>query len=55
MKKSWKTLLLVTVVLAAIAGLLFAVYYWNLDQKLLAWAHTQIERIKDRKEPDKQA
>ena len=54
MKKCWKIILLVAAVLALIAGALFAVYYWNLDQKLLAWAHTQIERIKNRKEPDKQ-
>lgn len=35
--------------LAIALGLLFIVYFWNLDQKLMAWAYTQVNRIFDRK------
>ena len=37
---------------AAAVGVLFAVYFWNLDQKLLGWAYTQVNRIFDRKKTD---
>ena len=33
-------------------GVLFVVYFWNLDQKLLAWVYTQVNRIFDRKKAD---
>ena len=45
MKKFWK-------VFGKIAGILFVVYFWNLDQKLLSWAYTQVNRIFDRKKTD---
>ena len=43
--KIFKLLLLVT-------GVLFVVYFWNLDQKLMAWAYTQVNKIFDRKKAD---
>lgn len=35
-----------------VVGALFVVYFWNLDQKLLSWAYTQVNRIFDRKKAD---
>ena len=31
---------------------LFVVYFWNLDQKVLGWAYTMVNRIFDRKKQD---
>ncbi len=39
-------------VLLATVGILFVVYFWNLDQKLMAWAYTMVNRIFDRKKAD---
>lgn len=39
-------------ILALVIGLLFVVYFWNLDQKLMGWAYTQVNRIFDRKKVD---
>jgi hypothetical protein len=36
----------------AVTGVLFVVYFWNLDQKLMAWAYTMVNRIFDRKKAD---
>ncbi len=33
-------------------GALFAVYFWNLDQKLMGWAYVQVNRIFDNKKAD---
>ncbi len=33
-------------------GVLFVVYFWNLDQKLLGWAYKQVNLIFDRKKVD---
>ena len=41
----------VTALLAA-TGLLFVVYFWNLDQKLLGWAYKNVNKIFDRKPTD---
>ncbi len=39
--------------IAAVAtGILFVIYFWNLDQKLMAWAYTQVNRIFDNKKTD---
>ena len=35
-----------------VTGVLFVVYFWNLDQKLMAWAYTQVNKIFDRKKTD---
>ena len=39
-------------ILAAVIGVLFVVYFWNLDQKLLGWAYKQVNTIFDRKNVD---
>ena len=33
-------------------GILFIVYFWNLDQKLMGWAYVQVNKIFDRKKTD---
>ena len=33
-------------------GVLFVVYFWNLDQKLLGWVYKQVNTIFDRKSVD---
>lgn len=47
-----KLLLKLCSILTAVMGALFAVYFWNLDQKLLGWAYVQVNRIFDRKKQD---
>lgn len=39
-------------VLGAVIGVLFVIYFWNLDQKLMAWAYTLVNNIFDRKKVD---
>ena len=48
LKILWKILTLLLVVV----GVLFVVYFWNLDQKLMGWVYTQVHRIHDRKDVD---
>ena len=36
-------------VLLIVVVVLFVVYFWNLDQKLLGWAYKQVNLIFDRK------
>ena len=43
MCKVGKIILKVFAILAAIAGVVAAVYYWNLDQKLLDWFYKKKE------------
>ena len=46
MCKTGKIILKVIAILAAIAGVVAAVYYWNLDQRLLDWLHERKEWFK---------
>ena len=39
-------------VLFTVVTVLFVVYFWNLDQKVLGWAYTMVNRIFDRKKQD---
>ena len=41
----------VLILLGAVA-VLFVVYFWNLDQKLLGWAYKQVNLIFDEKKVD---
>ena len=50
--KVLKLLLKLLSILAGVMGVLFVVYFWNLDQKLLGWAYVQVNRIFDRKKQD---
>ena len=42
---------LIKVLLIAV-GVLFVVYFWNLDQKLLGWCYKRVNEIFDRKKVD---
>ena len=52
MKKFWKIFGRIAGILTALIGVLFVIYFWNLDQKLLARAYTQVNRIYDRKKAE---
>ncbi len=39
-------------VLTIVTGVLFVIYFWNLDQKLMAWLYTIVNKIFDRKKAD---
>jgi len=52
MKQILKVLWTIFKVLFVVVGVLFAVYFWNLDQKLMGWVYIQVNRIHDRKNVD---
>jgi len=52
MSKLCKFLLKLVKVLGIAVAVLFVVYFWNLDQKLLGWAYKQVNVIFDRKKVD---
>lgn len=39
-------------VLVTVIAVLFVVYFWNLDQKVLGWAYKQVNAMFDRKKVD---
>ncbi len=39
-------------VLITVVVVLFVVYFWNLDQKVLGWAYKQVNTMFDRKKVD---
>ncbi len=47
-----KIILKIIKILTIVTSILFVIYFWNLDQKLMAWAYTQVNRIFDRKKAD---
>ena len=47
-----KILKKIVVLLLVVVVALFAVYFWNLDQKLLGWAYKQVNTMFDRKKVD---
>ncbi len=49
MAKLVKRLLALIKFLLIVVGVLFVVYFWNLDQKVLGWAYKQVNLIFDRK------
>jgi len=49
MCKILETLKKILLILVTVIGVLFVVYFWNLDQKLLGWAYKQVNLIFDRK------
>ena len=49
MKKIGKALLKVLKLLLVVILVLFVVYFWNLDQKVLGWAYKQVNTMFDRK------
>ena len=36
-------------ILLTVVAVLFVVYFWNLDQKVLGWAYKQVNAMFDRK------
>ena len=46
MKKFWKAFGKIAGILTAVIGVLFVVYFWNLDQKLLDWFYKKTEWFK---------
>ena len=36
----------------SVVALLFVVYFWNLDQKLLGWAYKRVNEMFDQKKVD---
>ena len=52
MCKAFKIISKIIAILTAIVGVLFVVYFWNLDQKLLGWVYKQVNLIFDRKKVD---
>ncbi len=44
-----KFLLKLLKVLFTVVAVLFVVYFWNLDQKVLGWAYRQVNTMFDRK------
>jgi hypothetical protein len=48
----WKIIKKIITILAVTIDILFIIYFWNLDQKLMAWAYTLVNNIFDRKKVD---
>lgn len=52
MSKLCKPLFGLLKVLGIAVAVLFVVYFWNLDQKVLGWTYKQVNTIFDRKKVD---
>ena len=52
MKTFFRILLKLCSILVTVIGVLFVVYFWNLDQKVMGWVYTQVNRIHDRTNVD---
>ena len=39
-------------ILFSVVALLFVVYFWNLDQKLLGWTYKRVNEMFDQKKVD---
>ena len=48
----WKFIKKLLSVLVTVVVVLFVVYFWNLDQKVLGWAYNQVNAMFDRKKVD---
>ena len=49
LKILFSIILKICVFLTITGGVLFAVYYWDLDKKVLGWLQTMVNRIFDTK------
>ena len=45
MDKALKIFFKIIKVLTVVTGVLFVIYFWNLDQKLMAWLYTVVNQI----------
>jgi hypothetical protein len=52
MEKFLKFIFSLVKVLLVTVVVLFIVYFWNLDQKVLGWAYKQVNAMFDRKKVD---
>ncbi len=52
LKKILKILKVSLIALGSALSVLFVVYFWNLDQKLMEWAYRRVNQIFDRKKTD---
>ena len=52
MGKVLRVIFTIIKILTVITGVLFVIYFWNLDQKLMAWLYTVVNKIFDRKKAD---
>ena len=52
MEKLAKAIWKLIVVLLVVVGVLFAAYFWHLDQQVRGWAYTQVNSMFDRKKVD---
>ena len=52
MEKVLKLILSLIKVLVITVVVLFVVYFWNLDQKVLGWCYKQVNAMFDRKKVD---
>ena len=52
MKKVFGFLLKLIKILCITLSVLFVVYFWNMDMKLMGWAYKKVNAIFDRKEHD---
>lgn len=52
MSKALKIIFKIIKILTIVTGVLFVVYFWNLDQKLMVWLYTIVNKIFDRKKAD---
>ncbi|MBQ4424150.1 MAG: hypothetical protein II882_00210 [Lachnospiraceae bacterium] len=52
MKSILKVIGIILKILGLALGVLFVVYFWNLDQKLMEWAYRRVNQIFDRKKTD---
>ena len=48
----WKLCRGLIKILLILTGVLFIVYFWNMDQKLMEWAYRRVNQIFDRKKED---
>lgn len=48
----WKFIKKLFSVIITVVVVLFVVYFWNLDQKVLGWAYKQVNTMFDRKKVD---
>ncbi|MBP5273296.1 MAG: hypothetical protein ILO43_10090 [Clostridia bacterium] len=52
MKKLFGLLWKIATILCITVGVLFVVYFWNLDMKLMGWAYKKVNALFDRKKHD---
>jgi hypothetical protein len=47
-----RLLMILLKILFIALGILFIVYFWNMDQKVMEWAYRRVNQIFDRKKQD---